>query len=543
MTIHQPTWLRFTLRWFRHTWLHGVIVRRARRRIHAAWCCKRNRERAHQDLLDWGRELLPDHFTHPPSAMHRWLAAELAEMHERRGRKLNVIGPRGGAKSTLGTLAYVLRAACEGWEPYIWIVSDTRQQAQLHLENVKSELMGNELLAAAYPHACGQGRRWRATAIETTHGVAIEAFGTGQRIRGRRRRADRPTLIVCDDIQNDSHMSSAAQREASSRWFHGTLLNAGTKNTNVLHLATALHRDALAMALQTTPGWRSKLFRAIERWPVRSDLWQAWEQLYSRVDVPMAEAEARAFYDQHRAAMDAGAELLWPEVEDLYTLMALRVELGRTAFEREKQGAPIDPAECEWPEAYFEEHIWFDAWPDDLKLRTLALDPSKGSDSRRGDYSAFIMLGVGPDGLVYIEADLARRPTPQMVTDGVALCQRFRPAVFGVEANQWQELLAAEFLAEFRRQGMLDLEPAAIHNHTNKQVRIRRLGPYLSQRRLRFRCGSASTRLVVDQLRDFPNAAHDDGPDALEMALRLAEDLWQGRQKMDDGLGNRLRIG
>jgi hypothetical protein len=56
---------------------------------------------------------------------------------------------------------------------------------------------------------------------------------------------------------------------------------------------------------------------------------------------------------------------------------------------------------------------------------------------------------------------------------------------------------------------------------------------------LRFKANSASTRLLVEQLRDFPAAAHDDGPDALEMALRLAEEVWYGRNA-SDGLGDRL---
>lgn len=486
------------------------------------------------DLVAWGKQLLSSHFTAPPSAMHSWLAEELQLLNCQRGRKLNVIGPRGGAKSTLGTLAYILRAACEAWEPYIWLVSDTRQQAQLHLENVKAELIGNSALAAAYPTACGEGPRWRAAAIQLNNGVSIDAYGTGQRIRGRRRESQRPTLIVCDDIQNDGHMSSAAQRENSHRWFHGALLQAGTPDTNIINLATALHRDALAMQLQSTPGWRSRLFRAIESWPKREDLWLEWERLYSRVDTfvddapPSAEV-ARSFYEENKREMDRGSEVLWPEVEDLYTLMALRAQTGRTAFEREKQGAPIDPEGCEWPESYFDESIWFDEWPEGLKLRTLALDPSKGSDAQRSDYSAFVMLGVSSDGVLYVDADLARRPTPQMVADGVALVERFRPDVFGVEANQWQELLAGEFTAEFQRQGLLGVEPATIRNYTNKQVRIRRLGPYLAQRRTRFLRGSPGVKLLVDQLRDFPSAAHDDGPDALEMALRLAEELWRGK--------------
>jgi predicted phage terminase large subunit-like protein len=495
-----------------------------------------------RDTLPWGRKYLPEHFAKPASAMHVWLGQQLDALQYERGTKVNLIGPRGGAKSTIGTLCYVLRAAVERTEPYIWIVSDTKHQAQTHLENVKAELVDNRLLAADYPEAVGRGRRWQSTSIELPNKVVIESFGTGQRIRGRRRHAYRPTLIVCDDLQNDGHIASAVQRDASRRWFHGTLLKAGKKETNILNLATALHRDALAMELHTAAGWTSARFPAIRSWPTRTDLWQQWEAIYCDAENPNASVEARNYYDRHRAEMDAGTEVLWPEEEDLYTLMRMRVESGHAAFDREKQGSPIDPELCEWPEEYFEDHIWFQRWPAELAVKTIALDPSKGGDARRGDYSALVMLGVDRSGLIYVEADLARRPTPQIVADGAAWCERFRPSAFGVEANQFQELLAGELAAEFRRQGIGHVVPAAIHNHVNKQVRIRRLGPYLSRRRLRFLAGSASTRLLVDQLRDFPAGAHDDGPDALEMALRLAEELLHGR-RADDGLGNRLPVG
>jgi predicted phage terminase large subunit-like protein len=492
--------------------------------------------------LAWGRKYLSKHFVKPPSAMHEWLGAQLDSFHTQRGSKVNVIGPRGSAKSTIATLCYVLRAALEGWEPYIWIVSDTIPQAIMHLENVKSELLDNPLLARDYPRAAGRGPTWRVELAELPNGVAIEALSTGQRIRGRRLRQHRPSLIVCDDLQNDGHIASSLQREVSRRWFHGSLLRAGDKRTNIINLATALHREALAVELLGAPGWISQRFSAIQSWPTNTELWNEWEAIYADPDNPNARHEARAFYNRHRLAMDSGAVVLWPSEEDLFTLMQMRVESGRTAFEREKQGSPVDPDLCEWPETYFEEHIWFERWPDDLQIRAIALDPSKGRDARRGDYSAYVLLGLDGAGVIYVEADLARRPTPQMVAEGVALCARFRPTAFGVEANQFQELLCGEFAAEFARQGMTHIVPAAIHNHASKLVRIRRLGPYLSQRRLRFLTRSASTRLLVDQLRDFPAGAHDDGPDALEMALRLAEDALYGNSR-DDGLGSRLPIG
>jgi predicted phage terminase large subunit-like protein len=492
--------------------------------------------------LAWGRMFLSAHFAQRPSLMHEWLGSQLDALHALRGSKINLIGPRGSAKSTIATLCYVLRAAVEKRERYIWIVSNTKEQAQTHLENVKTELTDNELIAKHYPTAVGQGSHWRSNSIELANRVVIESFGTGQSIRGRRRRADRPSLIVCDDVQNDSHMSSATQRQSSSQWFHGTLLNAGTPETNLINLATALHREALALELDRTAGWTSRNFPALIKWPTDMDLWNEWDTIYCNVDNPDAKQAARAFYDEHRGAMDAGVILLWPAVENLYTLMQLRVEIGQTAFEREKQGSPVNSQHSEWPEAYFADSIWFDEWPADITVRAVALDPSKGRDAGRGDYSAYVLLGIDRNGVLYVEADMARRPTPQLVADGVAICDRFRPDAFGVEANQYQELLCNEFVSEFARQGISHTNPAAIHNNTNKAMRIRRLAPHLAQRRLRFLANSPSTRMLVDQLRDFPNAAHDDGPDALEMAIRLADHVCHGRTT-DDGLGHRLLIG
>jgi hypothetical protein len=108
--------------------------------------------------LQWGRLYLPDHFRRKPSLMHEWLGERLDRLHEQRGSRINVIGPRGGAKSTIGSMCYVLRAALEGWEPYIWIISDTSSQAETHLKNVKAEIEANEPLARDYPQACGIGR-------------------------------------------------------------------------------------------------------------------------------------------------------------------------------------------------------------------------------------------------------------------------------------------------------------------------------------------------------------------------------------------------
>jgi hypothetical protein len=489
-------------------------------------------------LLEWGRSLLGSYFRLPPSKMHRWLEGELDRMRSSRGVKLNVVGPRGSAKSTLATLAFVLRAAVEGEEPYIWIVSDTKKQAIKHLAHVKHELETNEDLAANYPRATGRGKQWRSDALELRNGAVIEAYGTGQHLRGRRRLQYRPSLIVCDDLQNDAHINSALQRCVSREWFHGALMKAGDGGTNVVNIATALHRDALAMELHRRPGWRSGVFKSIETWPERTDLWDEWESLYTNAEDPDAASYARIFYEDHRAEMTAGAELLWPEHEGLYALMTMRVDSGRTTFEREKQSSPIDPSKCEWPDDYFGHHIWFEKWPPGLAVKVVALDPSKGADAQHGDYSAYVLLGVDCHDVLYVEADMERRPTPMMVDDGVRIIGRFQPEAVAIEGNLYQELLREEFRRACREQHVGFPRVEMETNNVNKNVRIRRIGPLLAQRRIRFMKKCQSTQLLVDQLRDFPLGSHDDGPDALEMAIRLAYALL--RKPLDDGLGNNV---
>ncbi|QGJ71049.1 Hypothetical protein PBC10988_27520 [Planctomycetales bacterium 10988] len=486
-------------------------------------------------LLEWSRTYLPQHVCQAPSKMHRWFGTQLDLLLENRGKKLNVIAPRGGAKSTIGSLAFPLRCAVEGREPLIWILSETRDQACNHLENIRHELTENRALARSYPQACGRGTVWRAGRLILKNGAVLEAYGSGQKLRGRRQGAHRPSLMICDDLQSDQVIFSSKLREKDWDWFNGSLLKAGTKRSNVIHVATALHREAIAMRLLEHAGWTSRKFAAIEQWPARMDLWQRWAEIYQDLKREDSAADARLFYERHAEALHEGAELLWPEEEDLYTLMLMRENEGHRVFLREKQGVSVDVEACEWPEDYFEDSLWFDAYPSELHTKVIALDPSKGRDSRRGDYSAYASIAIGKDGLCYLDADLARRPTEQMIADGVALCRSFQPQAFGVESNHYQELLGNEFERVFHEEG-IPLVPYLIENRSPKIVRIRTLSPWLAQRKLRFR-RTPGMRLLVSQLRDFPDPqSHDDGPDALEMALRLAHHLLGSEEPPHDPL-------
>jgi predicted phage terminase large subunit-like protein len=205
------------------------------------------------------------------------------------------------------------------------------------------------------------------------------------------------------------------------------------------------------------------------------------------------------------------AEKFVEEVSLAYVGLRAQQELG---------GEFITVEGAEWPPEYFPDSMWFDDWPNDLTIKVMSLDPSKGKDAKHGDYSALVKLGRDRGGMLWCEADMARRPTSQIVGDSIDQSRGFQPDAFGVEVNQFQELLADDIAEQSQESGiMLPIVP--IDNRINKQVRIRRIGPLLARGAIRFRAGHPGTELLVMQLREFPEGNYDDGPDALEMALRI----------------------
>jgi predicted phage terminase large subunit-like protein len=229
------------------------------------------------------------------------------------------------------------------------------------------------------------------------------------------------------------------------------------------------------------------------------------------------------------------ASVLWPERESLYDLMLLRATIGAAAFNSEKQNDPIDPSACEWPGEYFErEDFWFSEWPARLQIKVAALDPSKGRDAKHGDYSAVVLYGRDPQGVEYVECNMARRTVDVICGDTVRLAKAFGPEVVVVETNTFQELLLAPLAAAARTE-QYEMRTVAIENNVPKAVRIRRLTEPLCQRKARFKARSPGTALLVQQLRDFPHGDHDDGPDSYEMARRVAIELHNSRQRKRPG--------
>jgi predicted phage terminase large subunit-like protein len=103
--------------------------------------------------------------------------------------------------------------------------------------------------------------------------------------------------------------------------------------------------------------------------------------------------------------------------------------------------------------------------------------------------------------------------------------QEYGYQLFGVEDNLFQRLLLKEFDRLGQERG-LALPVKGVTNRLAKETRVASLSPLMERGKIRFIRGHSDQELLVEQLLYFPSRTlHDDGPDALEGAIHLAQGL------------------
>lgn len=452
---------------------------------------------------------LPHYVKGCDSLFHRAIFARVPEiLAASNGVRDLFIAPRGSSKSTHLSLGFALYCIVLKKTRYCLEVCDVYAQAALLIEAIKAELTTNPRLSHDFPEACGQGRVWREGEIVTRANIRVEGLGALQKLRGRRHGPYRPDLMFFDDIENDEAVRSPEQRQKLENWVYRAALKVGPPDgsMHVVWVGTVLHFDAVLVRAAKKPLWRTTKFQAIMTWPDRMDLWEAFEEVY----LNDGEDAARAFYAGRKAEMDQGAVVNWPTMQPLIWLMLERAA-SHDAFATEYQNQPISEgnpfADLTFWNVRLREWIFFGA-----------IDPSLGKAGKGRDPSAILIGGWDrlSGKMDVVEASIRKRLPDIIIADVIALQREYRALLWFVETVQFQEFLRTTMMAEAARQGV-GLSAVPIIPVADKNLRIERLQPPVKAGLIRF--NPAQTTLI-DQLQQWPNGDHDDGPDALDM-------LWQ----------------
>jgi len=296
--------------------------------------------------------------------------------------------PRGSGKTSLCEVA-CLWAMLYGHREFVALIGSDEEHAAGMLESIKAELENSEILGADFPEVCHpirslegihqrasgqlyQGKQthigWTAREIvlptipgSAASGAIIRVAGITGRIRGmKHKRVDgvsvRPSLVLIDDPQTDESARSPSQCANRERILAGAILGLAGPGRKIAGLMTltVVRPDDLADRIldrDKHPQWQGERTKMVYSLPTADRLWAEYARLRAEgLKADRGGAEATAFYKTHRAEMDAGAVIAWPErfnhdeLSAVQHAMNLRLQ-NEAAFFAEYQNEPLPEVE------------------------------------------------------------------------------------------------------------------------------------------------------------------------------------------------------
>jgi len=212
------------------------------------------RRQLSQTLMGFCGQYLMHYFTLLRADFHKELFSLLEDWSI---KFLSIIGFRGSAKSSIGSLALPLWAALEGKAKFIVLIAETSAQAQLLIANLRYELEGNEYILRDYgdmSKGISKQEEWTKHNLLLSSGVRIMARSRGQRIRGLRHRQYRPDLVIIDDPEETEKVEKKEYRDKTERWLRNEVIPAIEETSaRLIILGNILHTDAMMARLKKDP--------------------------------------------------------------------------------------------------------------------------------------------------------------------------------------------------------------------------------------------------------------------------------------------------
>ena len=165
---------------------------------------------------------------------------------------MTVMAFRNSGKSSVLNTAYSIWSVLgKPQKKFVIIFSQTQAQAKQHFENLKVELQSNSLLKRDLgPFSTEDGEWGGRSIVLPKYGARIMLASSEQSIRGIRHGANRPDLIICDDVEDIASAKTKEGRDKIFQWFTGEVLPAGDEKTKVVVLGNMVHEDSLLARLQ-----------------------------------------------------------------------------------------------------------------------------------------------------------------------------------------------------------------------------------------------------------------------------------------------------
>ena len=488
------------------------------------------------------------------------------------GKQINVQAPRGTGKTTLVNRLIPLWRICykdfdlvmdRQPEEFILIVGRNERMARQRITEIRYVLEHNPLIN----HDFGElvGSPWTKIETDTRNGIGLRPLGRGSSPRGALLGDVRPTLKLCDDIEDPKRCLNPVLREEDKEWFMTDFMYAGdlgSGHSNTMIVDTVKHPESLSEHLRTVPGWQTLRYQAVRYpkdiyHPTAEHHWKEWERIYSDTTLDDDEREARAdaFFQSRKSEMNANVQMLWEEKLPYVRVRKEIVERGYHSVMRELQNDARDPGMALFK---MDQAVTFSVADEgfrrsdgrvvpwhDIGGFTTYLDTMGGRDALANSYACAVIVvweplpgggSMNPDSLSGVNGYILLA-----WLDRVALTEQMEHAI--LLAQRAEAMLApaypkSNFVCEQRPDTDGTIKMSTDHafrvmkerhrfqgsityhaQHQNKEDRIETLEPAIANGWLAFNERDLPPEFWT-QFRQFPSADHNDAPDAVQGACR-----------------------
>ena len=374
---------------------------------------------------------------------HKEIAENLLRLNV--GQKIAIVAPRDHAKSTFINLIYPLHRILFGEERFILLISESEMQSKYNLESIGNEIEFNPKIKFFFGNRMGStwGKEEKefigASNPDGTIKIKTKVLvrGTGQKVRGLKYGAYRPTLTIIDDGEGEANTATPVLRDKFKRWLNAAVIP-GSGDAKLIFIGTIVDEESY---LNRIAG--PKAYDRDGNYKIK-----AWKSLFYQAVIQDTKPGIFVSSGKEKKDKKGRIQVLWHDRRPYKWLSAERDRLkseGDIAyFYQEYQNIPMDDSfrvfkkeDIQyWEGRYLRQdgHNFIINAGEQIPVNIfMGVDPAS-SENIKADYTVALVVAVDDKYNIYV-VDMFRGQVAPMdgVTAIIALADKYYPKDIRVE--------------------------------------------------------------------------------------------------------------
>ena len=449
--------------------------------------------------------------------------------------KINIICPRGLAKTTMGTLALTVWLVCYGKSKFTLIGAKKDTDAQQFIDSIKKVFQENEKIIDNFGKLIDKKKKNNANEIEFSNGMYIRAVGSASSVRGANFKGIRPSCVIADDYQDERDILTEDAREKKYNKWTKEIENVGDtavyrngkkvkSATKIVSIGTVLHNSCLISQIARNKDYYTLYKQAVtlkEGQTIEdifeTDLWLECKKIYFDDKIDNSKMAAKQFYEENKENMKF--PILWEEKWDCFEDIAVPYLENRESFMSEMMNDASSIGE-KWIRSNRTQSKE-DIENHNFNKTMLGVDPAGVNNKRKGDYFAFVVESVGDNDFKYVrKGEILRFNTfNQYIQHMIDILHKFddithvyieKNNYLGVDANKLEEMIYKDKELSGR-----NIEIINKAEHRNKDEKISTITDDVNNGRIIF-CEERVMEEAIEQMMEFQGEKYTKNDDFID---------------------------